>query len=131
MKTETALWILASHLIIALLSWVQLQSSMRRVRGDRAFRREDAWALVFSMFAALMRTIAAFSIAVDALFMQVTAAILGGALATSGFLIVFNQGFFLPTKPQVVAFNCGIAITLFWEYSNRVAYEDDLLSPFS
>ena len=124
MAVDTAAyWILFPQMGISVLSWSQLILSMNRYRGIISFRVIDLWSLLLFLLASIVRWTAALAIRTSSLEFQVLLAFLATSLGWTGFIIVFNKDFVLPTVQQCWALFMSLLVTVFWEVNNRLVVD--------
>ena len=116
-------WILLPQVGISVVSWAQLVLSMNRYRGVLRFQRADLWALVLFLHGSFVRWIAALSVRNATLGFQLATAFLGAALGWTSFVLVFNEGFSLPTRQQSGALVMSLLVTGLWEINHRMTME--------
>jgi hypothetical protein len=115
-----AFMLLIPQFMISFVSWIQLILSMNRFRGIQKFSRTDAWALVVFLHAAFVRWIAALAVVGSSMQYQIFAALVSATLGWISFVVVFNEGFLIPSQQQIIALVMSIIITLLWEVNNRI-----------
>ena len=118
-----AYWILLPQFLISVLSWIQLILSMNRFRGVCMFTRTDVWALVVFLHSGFVRWIAALAVRGSTLRVQIFAAFVGTVLSWISFVIVFNEGFLLPSRQQWWALMMSVFVTSLWEVNSRLVIE--------
>lgn len=123
MPSSAVYVLLAPQFAISLLSWVQLTLSLNRYEGVRALTVQDMWALLVFAEAGLVRWVAVLSMRSASFAFQIVVGIVGATLGWTSFVIVFNRGFVLPTRQQVVALGMSVVITVLWEVNNRLYLE--------
>lgn len=123
MPSSAVYVLLAPQFAISLLSWVQLTLSLNRYEGVRALTVQDMWALLVFAEAGLVRWVAVLSMRSATFAFQIVVGIVGATLGWTSFVIVFNRGFVLPTRQQVVALGMSVVITVLWEVNNRLYLE--------
>lgn len=116
-------WILLPHVLISLVSWIQLILSMNRFRGVLRFSRADVWALILFLHGGLVRWVAALSLTNGTLRFQLLSALVGTLLSWISFVVVFNTGFILPSYQQIWALGMSLLITALWEVNNRLVLQ--------
>ena len=112
-------WILLPQMVISLASWAQLVLSMNRFR-TRELPLSDVWALLLFLHGGFVRWIAALAVQTSSLGFQMTVAYVAAALGWTSFVIIFNEGFLLPTRQQMAALGMSLLVTTMWEVNNRV-----------
>lgn len=112
--------LLLPQFLISIVSWLQLILSINRFRGFNRFSRTDAWGLLVFLHAAFVRWIAALAVVGSSVRFQIFAAFVSAVLGWISFVIVFNEGFVLPSRQQVIALLMSIVITTLWELNNRI-----------
>lgn len=117
--TDDVYWILVPQMLISLASWAQLVLSMNRFRVDN-FPRSDLWALVILLHSGFVRWVAALAVQTSTLAFQMLVAFVAAALGWTSFVIIFNEGFLLPTRQQTAALGMSLLVTTMWEVNNRV-----------
>lgn len=118
-----AYYILIPQFSIGIVSWIQLILSMNRFRGVCQFTRTDVWALVVFLHSGFVRWIAALAIRGSSLAFQVFVAFVGTVLSWISFVIVFNEGFLIPSRQQWWALGMSVVVTSLWEVNNRLVIE--------
>ena len=112
--------ILIPQMLISLISWIQLILSMNRYRGVCMFKRTDLWGLLLFIHGGFVRWIATLAIRVSSLPFQVFTAMVGATMSWTSFVIVFNEGFRLPSRQQIWALIMSLIVTSLWEVNNRM-----------
>ena len=118
-----AYWILLPQFLISVVSWIQLILSMNRYRGMCMFTRTDLWALIVFLHSGFVRWIAALAIRGSTLRFQIFAAFIGPLLSWISFVIVFNEGFLIPSRQQWWALAMSVLVTSLWEINNRLVIQ--------
>lgn len=116
-------WIILPQFLISVVSWLQLILSMNRFRGVCMFTRTDLWALVIFLHSGFVRWIAALAVQGATLRFQIFAAFIGATLSWISFVIVFNEGFLLPSRQQWWALLMTAVVTSLWEINNRLVIQ--------
>ena len=116
----SAHYLLWPQFAISLVSWFQLLLSMNRYQGLRGLTRADVWAFALLLHAALLRWVAAIVVRSGAFELQIAAASVSACLAWISFVIVFNEGFLLPSRQQMGALLMSLVVTGLWEVNNRL-----------
>lgn len=112
--------LLIPQFLISLVSWLQLILSINRFRGFYQFSRNDIWSLLVFLHAAFVRWIAALAVVGSSVRFQIFAAYVSAVLGWISFVVVFNEGFLLPSRQQVIALAMSLVITTLWEVNNRI-----------
>ena len=115
-----SLWILLPQFLISIVSWIQLILSMNRYRGVCKFTRTDVWALVVFLHSGFVRWIATLAVKGASLRFQILTAFVGALLMWISFVIVFNEGFLIPSRQQWWALGMSVVVTSLWEVNNRL-----------
>lgn len=118
-----AYYILIPQFLIGIVSWIQLILSMNRYRGAVEFTRTDMWALILYLHSAFVKWIAALSIEGSTLSIQILAAVVGATVSWTSFVLVFNEGFRIPSRQQMWALLMSIIVTGLWEVNNRLVIQ--------
>ena len=116
----TAYYILIPQFTISFISWIQLILSMNRFRGVCMFTRTDMWAFIVFLHAGFVRWIAALATHSNDIEFQFIASLIGSTLSWISFVVVFNEGFQLPSRQQWWALLMLNIITSLWEVNNRL-----------
>tara|TARA_B110001450_G_C17619131_1_gene480468 strand:- start:523 stop:906 length:384 start_codon:yes stop_codon:yes gene_type:complete len=122
MATVTEFAVLLPQIGISVVSWSQLVFSMNRYRGACAFTITDMWALLLFLHGGFVRWVAALSVRTMDLPFQILVSLIGAALGWTSFVVVFNQGFVLPTRQQTIALGMSLIITALWEVNNFLIF---------
>ena len=112
--------LLIPQFLISLVSWLQLILSINRFRGFYQVSRNDIWSLLVFLHAAFVRWIAALAVVGSSVRFQIFAAYVSAVLGWISFVVVFNEGFLLPSRQQVIALAMSLVITTLWEINNRI-----------
>ena len=112
--------LLIPQFLISLVSWLQLILSINRFRGFYQFSRNDIWSLLVFLHAAFVRWIAALAVVGSSVRFQIFAAYVSAVLGWTSFVVIFNEGFLLPSRQQVIALAMSLVITTLWEVNNRI-----------
>ena len=112
--------LLIPQFLISLVSWLQLILSINRFRGFYQFSRNDVWGLLVFLHAAFVRWIAALAVVGSSVRFQIFAAYVSAVLGWISFVVVFNEGFLLPSRQQAIALAMSLVITTLWEVNNRI-----------
>jgi hypothetical protein len=112
--------VLIPQIGISIVSWLQLVLSMNRYRGVSKCHRIDLWSLVLFLHAGFVRWIARLALVSQAAEIQMAAALTASAIAWVAFVLVFNDGFHLPSRQQWIALLMTLLVTLLWEVHNRM-----------
>lgn len=119
----TVYWVLVPQFGISVVSWAQLVLSMNRFRGMTQFSTTDLWALLLIVHGGFVRWIAALAVKTSSLEFQFLAALIAATLGWISFVVVFNEGFRLPSRQQRYSLAASIVVTGLWEVSNRMVFE--------
>jgi len=115
-----ALTLLVPQFLIGLVSWIQLLLSMNRYRGAMRFTRTELWALLLFLHGGFVRWIAALAVLTSSLGFQIFVALVGVTLGWASFVVVFNEGFTLPSRQQTWALGMSLVIAGLWEVNGRL-----------
>lgn len=119
----TSGWLLLVHVGIGVGTWSQVVLSLNRYTGFGRMPTLYAWALLVNLNAAVQRWLASIAVVHASLAMQMSAALLAATLAWTAFCLVFNAGFYVPTRQQLFSLLISLCITSLWELSNRLLLE--------
>lgn len=112
--------LLIPQFLISVVSWLQLILSINRFHGLDRFSRTDVWGLLVFLHAGFVRWIATLAIVAASMHFQIFMAFVAATLGWISFVVVFNEGFALPSRQQCLALVMSLVITVLWEVNNRM-----------
>jgi hypothetical protein len=112
--------LLLPQILIGFLSWLQVMTSMNRLRRTSLIEIEGAWSLMLYIHRSVFFWISALSVNRAPFAFQLLLALVARIASFIGFVIVFNRGFYLPTRQQWLSFAVSILITIGWEINHRL-----------
>lgn len=117
---ERLAWTILPQLGISLLEWIQIILSLNMFRSALRFSRYELVALALYLIAAFVRVVAGAATVVQNLALQITAGIVASLLTYSGFVIIFNQSWALPSRQQLGGGIFVLVPTVLWEVHTRL-----------
>ena len=120
---DTVYGVLGINLAIGAVSWLQLVFVMNKFNGVCRFSRNDLWGMLLCLQGGIVRWIASLSLLTSSVSFQLATALVASGISWASLFVVFNDGFGLPTRQQVVSLGMALLVTALWEVNNRLVVE--------
>ena len=117
--------LLLPHLAIQFISWIQVVLSLNRFSGIARFTRAEVFGLIVYICTAFVRWTASLATTNASFVFQVTAAVIGGLMSFTAFIIIYNDRIDLPTRQQRNSILLVVVITTLWETVSRMMMSVD------